>query len=75
MLWIGLFVGLALGFVIWAVIAYRSPVGTICVYENEDGGEPYMFLVLERDVSDVLGQKRVVLKIEVCDNPNRSTHK
>lgn len=72
MLWIGLFVGLALGFVIRTVIACRSPVGTICVYDNEDDGEPYMFLVLEHDVETVLKMRTATLKIEARDIPPRS---
>lgn len=68
--WIGLIVGTAVGFSIKAFTERGKPVGTICVYPNDDDGEPYMFLVLERDVGYLLHKKRVVLKTEERQNPN-----
>ena len=70
--WIGLVVGTVIGFLIKTLYKHSKPVGTICVYENdEDGGEPYMFLLLEQDVRNLLDKKRVVLKTEKRDNPAR----
>lgn len=65
----GLIVGIAVGYVTKALISRNAPAGTICIYENDDGGEPYMFLVLERSVGCLLGRKNVTLKIEQRQNP------
>lgn len=67
--WIGLIVGIVVGYIVRALISRNAPAGTICVYENDDGGEPYMFLLLERDVGYLLGRKKVTLKIEQRQNP------
>lgn len=70
--WIGLIVGTVIGFLIKASTERRKSVGSICVYQNdEEDGKPYMFLVLERDVGDLLKMERVVLKVEMRDNPAR----
>ena len=66
---IGFIAGIAVGAIARAIISRNAPVGTICVYENDDGGEPYMFLVLERDVGRLLARKKVTLKIEQRQNP------
>lgn len=68
--WIGLIAGIIIGFVVKVLISRNAPVGTICVYENDDDdGEPYMFLVLERDIGYLLSRKKVTLKIEPRQNP------
>lgn len=68
--WVGLIVGIAVGVVAKVLISRNAPVGTICVYDNDDnGGEPYMFLVLERGVEYILNRKKVTLKIEQRQNP------
>ena len=67
---IGFIVGVAVGVIARAIISRNAPVGTICIYENADDGEaPYMFLVLERDVSRLLDRKKVTLKIDQRQNP------
>ena len=68
--WIGLIIGIVIGVIVKIIISRNSPVGTIFVYENdEDGGEPYMFLALERDIGYLLGRRKIVLKIEQKQNP------
>lgn len=68
--WIGLIVGIVIGMVAKVLVSRNAPVGTICVYENDDDGdEPYMFLVLERDIGYLLNRKRVTLKTELRQNP------
>lgn len=68
--WIGLIVGVVVGVMLKALISRNARVGTICVYENdEDGGEPYMFLVLDRDIGYVLDRKAVTLEVEQRQNP------
>lgn len=67
--WIGFIAGIAIGFIVKTLISRNAPVGTICVYENDDGGKPYLFLELERNVGYMLDQKRVALKVEQRQNP------
>lgn len=67
--WLGLIVGVAVGYVMKILISRNAPAGTICVYENDDGGEPYMFLVFEHDVGYLLDRKKIALKIEQRQNP------
>lgn len=66
---IGFIVGIAVGVTVKVIFLHSKPVGTICVYENDEGGEPYMFLVVDRDISYLLSRKRVLLKIERRENP------
>lgn len=65
---IGIVVGIAVGVTVKHLFSQNKPVGTICVYENDEGGEPYMFLVIDRDIGYLLNQKRVLLKIERREN-------
>lgn len=68
--WIGLIVGVVVGVVLKALISRNARAGTICVYENdEDDGEPYMFLVLDRDIGYVLDRKAVTFEVEQRQNP------
>lgn len=67
---IGLIVGVIIGIIVKVILSRNAPTGTIRVYENDDdGGDPYMFLVLERNVDYLLDRKKVVLKIEQRQNP------
>lgn len=68
--WIGLIVGVIIGVIAKTIISRNASVGTICVYENDDDcAEPYMFLVLDREVGTLLNHGKVVLKIERRQNP------
>lgn len=66
---IGFIVGVAVGVGVKIIFSHNKPVGTICVYENDEGGEPYMFLVVDRDIRYWLDRKTVRLKIERRENP------
>lgn len=66
---IGIVVGIAVGVTVKHLFSQNKSVGTICVYENDEGGEPYMFLVVDRDIGYLLNRKRVLLKIERRENP------
>lgn len=66
---IGIVVGIAVGVTVKHLFSQNKSVGTICVYENDEGGEPYMFLVVDRDIRYWLDRKTVRLKIERRENP------
>ncbi len=70
--WIGLIIGVVLGVAIKTVISRQKPVGSICVYDNEDDDKkPYMFLVLDRGADEVFSRGYVMLKIEKRHTPTQ----
>lgn len=66
---VGFIVGVAIGIASKVIFSHSKPVGTICVYENDEGGEPYIFLVADRDIRYFLNRKTVLLKVERRENP------
>lgn len=71
MLWIGLVVGIIIGFLIKTLFEHRKSVGTIYIYPNDEpNNEPYIFLELEQDVKYLLNKKSIVLNVKECQNPN-----
>lgn len=59
-------VGIGLGIIFSIIVSLHESVGTIRV-DNSDSDGPYLFLELNRGVSDVYRKKFVVLRVNVKD--------
>lgn len=60
-------IALSVGILIGLALRRQRPIGDLRVdYSDPDGG-PYLFLELDTDVSAILREKHVVLRVKVAD--------
>ena len=52
-----------IGFIIGAYPRRKTPVGTLRIDRSDPDDSPYLFLELEVDPSDLMKEKKVVLKV------------
>ena len=62
---ISLLCGILIGVACTRIIYNIRNLGTICVDDSDPDDDPYLFLELHSNVSDVVKRKHITLKVDV----------
>ncbi len=68
-IFIGLVLGIAIGWGIKVIADGLSSAGAIYIYNSEQDEKPYMFLAISGGIEKFFRRRYVVLKIEFKDKP------